>query len=134
MNKQHRPRVSKENYNEVMRFALVGDSFDVAMRRYRKRMHHLEIRSSNESYKDDELKLSHETNRKLCRDNRSLSEQVNIANENVVEVSRMLAGTEEKCQINLRTTITLRSECEKLRIIIVFLIVALLFVSSLLIV
>ena len=95
MNKQYRPRVSKENYDEVMRSALVGDSFDVAMRRYRKRMHGLEICLRNSHHKDDEIKSLAASNRELqlC-----VAKINDINGENAAMTSKHLSSLSGKVQ------------------------------------
>jgi hypothetical protein len=133
MNKQYRPRVSKNNYDEAMGMALIGDSFDVALRRYRKRAHLLEIHFRNSDCKYEEISILMSKNKELQRDNVSLEKQLGIANAHSATASRLLANREKSCRIALEKAMVLRSKCAKLRVIIVLLIAALLFVTSLLI-
>jgi predicted CopG family antitoxin len=133
MNKQYRPRISKDNYEEVMEMASIGDSFDVALRRYRKRAHGLGICRRNSQLKSNDISTLMSKNKELQRDNVSLEKQVGMANSHSATASRLLANREKSCRIALRKAIALRSECQKLRVVIVFLIAALLFVASLLI-
>jgi hypothetical protein len=87
MNKQYRPRVSKNNYDEVMGMALIGDNFDVALRRYRKRAHGLELCWRNSLLKNDEISILISKNKDLQRELKELKDE---HKENRVNASKVL--------------------------------------------